>query len=191
MNPAVIIAHYARLAFMDSSDEEESIPKIKGYVEDIIPLLPTKQFKQHFRMSPDTFYDLLGKMGSVLQDEEFKHVGYPRSNLDKEAMITIWYLGNLESFRCAGRCRCDDLVTTFLCFRSVAERFGVSKSTCSDIVYRTCKLLLKVNDKFKIICWPSQQSQQTISQAFGVSFPGRFNMNIMLLQTASSIILQY
>lgn len=38
MNPAVIIAHYARLAFMDSSDEEESISKIEGYVEDIIPL---------------------------------------------------------------------------------------------------------------------------------------------------------
>jgi predicted DNA-binding protein YlxM (UPF0122 family) len=48
---------------------------------------------------------------------------------DSEAMVIILYLSNQESFR------------------SVADRFGLSKSTCWEVLYRTSFLLLKVHKK--------------------------------------------
>ncbi|KAF5276799.1 hypothetical protein FQR65_LT16178 [Abscondita terminalis] len=65
-------------------------------------------------------------MTFTFQEERHSSVGFPRTMLHKELLITLWYLGNLE------------------CFRSVADRFGVSKSTAWEIVYRMCKLLLKL-----------------------------------------------
>lgn len=58
-------------------------------------------------------------------------------------------------------------------FRSVAERFGVSKSTCWNVLYRTCDLLYKVQNVYKVIHWPDRERQQEISNAFSRhGFPG-------------------
>lgn len=58
-------------------------------------------------------------------------------------------------------------------FRSVADRFGITKSTCWQIVHRIACLLLEVNEKFKIISWPNHNRQQTISNYFRkYGFPG-------------------
>lgn len=99
MNPVTAVTQFVKLALMDSSDEEESLQKVEGYAENTVPYMPNKQFRQHFRMEPETFENLLRQMGSVLKQEKFNHTGYPRNSLEKEALVTIWYLGNMESFR--------------------------------------------------------------------------------------------
>jgi hypothetical protein len=94
------VMEYARIIYEDSSDDEtETIEKIDNYAECTIPHMSDKQFQTHFRMSPSTFEDLLRRMHTVQQQNNYNHVGYPRTDLVKEAMIMIWYLGNLKSFR--------------------------------------------------------------------------------------------
>jgi len=48
----------------------------------------------------------------------------------------------------------------------VADRFGISKSTCWDVLYRTCKILLKVNIRYKIISWPNRERALRIMREF-------------------------
>lgn len=59
-------------------------------------------------------------------------------------------------------------------FRSIPDRFNVSKSTSWEVCQRICNLLLKVNKKYKIIAWPSQQQQQEMSEFIlqSTHFPG-------------------
>lgn len=58
----------------------------------------------------------------------------------------------------------------------MADRFGISKSTCWDVLYRTCNLLLEVNKRFKIINWPSRERQHEISRNFQINgFPGNIS----------------
>lgn len=132
--------------FGDSSDEEEEgnvIEKIESFAEITVPLRTDQEFKEHFRMIQSTFEDLLRKVDSVMNYETKK--GYPRTKLEKELMVSIWYLGNID-------------------FRSVANRFGISKSTCWEILLRIGNLLLKVNREYNIFCFPSKAKQQRIAQ---------------------------
>ena len=67
--------------------------------------------------------------------------------LDKDLLMTLWYLGNLETVR------------------SIADRFNVSKSTFLDHNRRMltvlCDSLLKT-----VICWPSNNDKQTVIDEF-------------------------
>ncbi|KAJ8949671.1 hypothetical protein NQ314_008132 [Rhamnusium bicolor] len=106
----------------------------------------------HFRMSPNTFEDLLQKINNTVVANNLNHNStYPKIPIDKELMITLWYLSNMESFR------------------SVADRFGISKSTCWEVLYRMCNLLLKVNMHYNIISWPNRERQVEISNNFNIN----------------------
>lgn len=61
-------------------------------------------------------------------------------------------------------------------FRSVADRFGVTKSTCWSILYRICYRMIKVNTQYAIICWPSRQRSLKIMSEFEriSGIPGKF-----------------
>ncbi|XP_018303462.1 putative nuclease HARBI1 [Mycetomoellerius zeteki] len=133
--------------FYDTDDEDENvkIPRVYQYAEEIVPRFSDRTFKTHFRITPNTFEELLTKLHSI---EDNINVGCKPLPLIKQLMITIWYLSNIESFR------------------SVADRFDISKSTCWDILYRTCKSLLKVNTTYKIISWPNRERAITIMRQF-------------------------
>ncbi|KAF2902072.1 hypothetical protein ILUMI_04114 [Ignelater luminosus] len=103
----VATAQCAKQFFMDDSDEEDSTEKLNGFAENVVPLMADHQFQLHFRMSPTTFEYLLHAVYGIRQNPTV-NVGQPQINLDKQLMITVWYLGNLESFR------------------SVANRFAIS-----------------------------------------------------------------
>ncbi|CAH1373259.1 unnamed protein product [Tenebrio molitor] len=156
-----VVIDFARNVLLDnedSSEENDVLEKVDNFAEYTVPHMTDRQFQMHFRLTVETFEDLLQKMYAVraeyINNNNVKH-GFPRTILEKEAMIMIWSLSNQE------------------CFRSVADRFGVSKSTCWDILYRNLHLLLKVNKKFKIISWPSQARQEEIREHFQVhGFPG-------------------
>lgn len=59
----------------------------------------------------------------------------------------------------------------------MADRFGISKSCCWRILYKTCHRLLEVNRQHKIISFPStQKSLQIINEFEGINgFPGKHN----------------
>ncbi|XP_018404621.1 PREDICTED: putative nuclease HARBI1 [Cyphomyrmex costatus] len=150
MNNAEIgfILNFAWDIFFDDTDDEDEnvkIPKVHQYVKEIVPRFSDRTFKTHFRITPDTFEALLTKLHSI---EDNVVTGCKPVPLKKQLMITIWYLSNIESFQ------------------SVADRFDISKSTCWDILYRTCKSLLKVNTIYKIISWPNRERASTIMRQF-------------------------
>lgn len=64
----------------------------------------------------------------------------------------------------------------FFNFRSVADRFGVSKSTCWATLYKTCEQILEVNTRFKVIAWPSRERTESISVGFRAlnGFEGKY-----------------
>ncbi|XP_066581982.1 uncharacterized protein [Prorops nasuta] len=131
-----------------SSDDEQRIPKVDKYAEETIPKMYDNQFKAHFRMSKTVFEILINMAEEIIRRNPVLVSGFPEINLKKEFLITIWYLANLESLR------------------SVSERFGVAKSTCWSILYRTCNILAKVNQSFGIIKWPDEERQLQIKQGF-------------------------
>ncbi|XP_018405660.1 PREDICTED: putative nuclease HARBI1 [Cyphomyrmex costatus] len=146
MVPIII---FAREMFFDDSEDEGknlNIPKVYEYAEEIFPRFSNKTFQMHFRVTPDTFEDLLTKIHSI--KENYNNVGQKPLLLEKQLMITIWCLANIESFR------------------SVADRFGISKSTCWDVLYRTCQSILQVNIRYKIISWPNRERAQKIMRKF-------------------------
>lgn len=102
------VANVANLIIEEvaSSDEEEIdrnvLEKKVDYAEVTVPNFNSRQFKQHFRMSPETFESLLVEVHrSSVGIHELKR-GQPELKLEKQTMMTIWCLANLESFRLVG-----------------------------------------------------------------------------------------
>ncbi|XP_066585492.1 uncharacterized protein [Prorops nasuta] len=132
-----------------SSDEENHIPKITNYAEEIIPKMIGNQFKCHFRMTQTSFEALLNMAEHLNHLNNANTSSFPIIiNLRKQFLIMIWYLANLESLR------------------SVAERFGVSKSMCWKVLYRACNILVDINKTYQIIKWPNRERQIQITQGF-------------------------
>lgn len=67
----------------------------------------------------------------------------------------------------------------YVLFRSVADRFGISKSSCWEVLHRVSQKLLQVNDVWKIIAWPSDvraiQNMNRFEEVDG--FPGAPKIN--------------
>lgn len=85
--------------FYDDDDGDRScrLAKIRNFAEDTVLKFNDHQFKRHFRMYPTTFEDLLQKLYSC--EEHDNLLGHPEMSLDKQLMLTLWSLANLESFR--------------------------------------------------------------------------------------------
>lgn len=100
MNHRLAVVRFASTClFHDSSSEDEDIcEKVENYAELTVPFMSDKQFQHNFRISVSTFEDLLRKCNQILLNVTH-HVGFPKTVLDKELMITIWYLANIESLR--------------------------------------------------------------------------------------------
>ncbi|XP_066593212.1 uncharacterized protein [Prorops nasuta] len=110
--------------------------------------MPDKTFKSHFRMSRTSFEALINMAGHINSRLPVSTVGFPEISLEKEFLIMIWYLANLESLR------------------SVSERFGIAKSTCWDALHRTCHILVKINKTYEIIKWSNEERQLRISEGY-------------------------
>ena len=103
MDKAIIINHAFSLFFDDDSSDDEkeefrsSIVKNENYAEEVLPRLSDRTFKTHFRMNPDVFEIICGDIHSI----QGGYYGPGRSLLliEKQLMITLWYLGNPECMR--------------------------------------------------------------------------------------------
>ncbi|XP_044755879.1 uncharacterized protein LOC123314580 [Coccinella septempunctata] len=145
---AILTVAHGNFLFDEDEDEVDVNvnEKVENFAELIVPQYSDKQFQQHFRMKPSTFEDFLQKLSHV--SHKSVGPGPPEIKIEKQAMITLWCLANMESFR------------------SVGDRFGVTKSTCWEVLYRTCHRILATNEIFKIICWPTGERALSIMQSF-------------------------
>lgn len=95
---AALTATFAQEVLFDNSEDEyENHEKERTYAEKIVPNMSDNQFKIHFRMNGATFENLLNKICRVAKKD--LTAGQPQIALDKQLMVVIWYLANLESFR--------------------------------------------------------------------------------------------
>lgn len=89
--------------WFDEDDEEEScegrilLAKVFNFAEETVPNFTNRQFYQHFRMSCTTFESLLSKVQSLQVVNRIS--GNPETTVEKQLMIALWYLANIESFR--------------------------------------------------------------------------------------------
>jgi hypothetical protein len=136
------------LLYDEDEDGDNVIEKIENFAESTVPNFNDKQFKGHFRLYPTTFEVLLQKLHEATDSLHDIHKGQPELPLEKQTLITLWCLANVESFR------------------SVADRFGVSKSACWRILYRTGHRLVNCNRRFKIISFPAGADAERVMTEF-------------------------
>ncbi|VEN39818.1 unnamed protein product, partial [Callosobruchus maculatus] len=84
----------------------------ENYVEDTIPLYTPDEFRNHFRMSRDTFEILINEIGSRLQPSRELLV-----NVQKKVLFVIWMLAKPKTFL------------------ACSDRFGLAPST-GHYIYR-------------------------------------------------------
>ncbi|XP_070541556.1 uncharacterized protein [Ptychodera flava] len=99
-------------------------PRIEGYVESVIPRYDPDDFREHFRLSRESFeavLTLLMECNEIPQPGQDGLRGKMPILIEKQLLIFLWYLGNNETFR------------------SIADRFGVSMSTAHECWRRISK----------------------------------------------------
>ncbi|XP_067135134.1 putative nuclease HARBI1 [Centruroides vittatus] len=144
-----------------SSDEESNesqrrayVPRIKNYITEIVPLYSSSDFRSHFRLSRASFEALSNLLMPKITNHAINRAGRPSLTACDKVLMTLWFLGNREAYR------------------SVSDRFGVSKSTLFRVVQTTCTALSELAPQF--IKWPSGEQVQEITQSFHnkSGFPG-------------------
>ncbi|XP_051165691.1 putative nuclease HARBI1 [Leptopilina boulardi] len=128
--------------------ERVALPETENYFEIVVPRFLLSDFKSHFRMSRTTFEELSLIIGEDL-DTPQSHVA-----VMKKLAVAFWYFGNLEVYR------------------SLSDRFGISKSTAWECVIDVAKSLCARAQNF--IHWPTDQEIPIIQQEFYemANFPG-------------------
>lgn len=140
------------------SDEHnmEVLEKVENYYEITVPNFNDNQFKQHFRLSRETFEYLLLQLSSINNLNEVSASGRPKMPLEKKLLICTWYLGNCESIR------------------SVACRFGIGKHCCWYVTNEIVSQMIHLNQIRRVIAFPRISEVDAVTQKFEEinGFPG-------------------
>lgn len=72
--------------------------RIEGYVNNVIPRFTTRQFKEHFRMTPNCFQVLENKLSLMLSNENCK-IGRSMIPPRVQLLATLWLLATPDSYR--------------------------------------------------------------------------------------------
>ncbi|XP_030764491.1 putative nuclease HARBI1 [Sitophilus oryzae] len=116
--------------------------RISNYYEETIPKYMDDDFKAHFRIKRSTVEVLLCSLGPHFTRQS----GRPQLPLKKQLLLSIWYLSNQEVFR------------------SISDRFDVSKSTAYECIGRFLNAVMAIANEF--IKWPSHAEAQRTSLHF-------------------------
>lgn len=124
----------------------EKVPRVENCAENVVPRQTFDDFKSHFRLGRGTFDMLVNELSGC---QEFQTAGYgrPPVTVAKQTMVFLWYLGTPESFR------------------SIADRFDISKSTAHGICHRVSHAITR-NLMQRTIQWPSRERCLIISEGF-------------------------
>lgn len=104
-------------------------------------------FRQHFRLSRSTAQKLVNLLGNCPEIPVPRERGRPTIDLEKQLLITLWYLGNPE------------------CIRSVSDRFDVTCSTVLRVPTRICEAVVN-NITPHFIQWPTRERLQEVMEGF-------------------------
>lgn len=103
MDKLIVVREAFNLFFGGSDDEDNEnngnvkIVKNENYAEDVVPRFSDQTFKQHFRLSRHVFEILCSEIHAL---EEHRYgPGRNSTIIEKQLMITLWYLGNPECMR--------------------------------------------------------------------------------------------
>jgi hypothetical protein len=111
------------------------IPRVENYYEVTIPRYSPDDFKSHFRLTRETFQSTCQRLS---QTEEFNKLKGPIPNVEKDLLMFLWYIGNLESYR------------------SMADRFETSKGSFHSVVKRMSSALAGIMPE--VMKWPNTQA---------------------------------
>ena len=96
----------------DKFKSRERAVRIQGYTEEVVPNYSLSTFREHFRLTPETFEELVCEFGNCSEIPlGHSHGGRPPISIDKQLLIFLWFLGTQE------------------CVRSISDRFKVTKSS--------------------------------------------------------------
>lgn len=133
-----------------SSDNEEVIERrklvrIQNFIETVVPAYEEMEFKQHFRMRRETADFVIQNINgaNILPVHTF---GRNKISTEKALYMTLWYLGNQETYR------------------QIADRFDVTKSAAHNTIRIIVEYLVSVSPTY--IKWPSSAEMNALSDVF-------------------------
>lgn len=101
----------------------------------------------HFRLTRETFQSTIARIN---RSNVYTKLPGPQPNLEKELLVFLWYIGNLQSCR------------------SMADRFGIAKSSFHTSITRASSALLEIMPE--VITWPESPAKMNETcQQFGKS----------------------
>lgn len=136
---------YSMLMAERSREGQIVAEKITDYVDRVIPNYNNIIFKEHFRLSPDTFEMVLSLIGPALNSTGTPFGKKPIS-AEKQLFIALWFMATPDSYR------------------SICVKFGVGKATAFRAVRRVTYALHCIAPRF--IQWPKDDVATAIMERF-------------------------
>ncbi|KAL7631682.1 UNVERIFIED_CONTAM: hypothetical protein RMT77_018006 [Armadillidium vulgare] len=141
----IIVGRY----IFDGERRRRVVPRVQNYYEDVLPQMTISDFQSHFRFSRDQFEILLLDLGQ-------RHVNSPqpcrRWPRPKIILVSVWTLATQDSYR------------------SIADRFNISKSFVFLYLHYFTRLIIEVKD---VIKWPNDfEKNKNVQDFIRRGFPG-------------------
>ena len=77
----------------DKFKSRERAVRIQGYAEEVVPNYSTSTFREHFRLTAETFEELVCELGNCPEIPlGHSHGGRPPISIDKQLLIFLWFL---------------------------------------------------------------------------------------------------
>lgn len=77
--------------------KRKKVTRINGYINNVVPRYNTRQFRQHFRLTPTAFESILNKITPILSKVEYK--GRPIISPHTQLLAILWLLATPDSYR--------------------------------------------------------------------------------------------
>ena len=119
-----------------------TVPKVREFVEKIVPNYTAEDFKGDFRIDRETFDKLTEELRDSLT--VLRQCGKPPITPEKQILIFIWYMANQDSMR------------------EMEKLFGVAKSSVHKCVWKVSETIVNILGR-NIIRWPSVDEQAEVA----------------------------
>lgn len=129
----------------NQSNVRESVPSVQQFYEGTVLQFTEVNFRKHFRLSKETFQEIVREIGPEIAKEE-RTKGKRPLTVEKQILICLWYVCNTTSMR------------------EIALLFGLSTSTVFECINSVCGALCTIRSR--VIAWPDADRQEAISQNF-------------------------
>ena len=128
---------------------QNTIPKINQFSEVMVANYTDTSFRYRFRMSRSTVKILTCMIGacSEIKIESDGVGGHPPIAMEKQTLILLWYLGNIEPYT------------------SIGKRFGIAPSAAFSTVKRVSQALVD-NYVGEFIKWPTGNHYKDVMAGF-------------------------